>query len=437
MRIEISYKFITGFLLVVASVVFMDILVPYLGVRQELQQLVSTGSAIAVGLILGVSFSKVFTTNIQQVNAGANRLSHGDLTSGIEIKQPLFADETIELAEAINNVICNLRELVNHIRSTSECIASSAHQLSFATIEINQSSQNVTSSFEQIAQGAMNQAEMVEKSSRLSHEVALKAKQVATAAHELAVSADLTTKAAYNGGEKAELTTTILKKILNEIETNEQRITAFSAQLHKVGKFTEIISNIANKTNLLSLNATIEAARAGEYGHGFAALAEEIRKLSDSTYNSTSEITELVETIREENRIILSSMTAIVARMDEGHLALDVSSRAFGEIIQNAASTLNKATGIAELSQQQSEGVCGIVMAIDEISRVVTDNAVATEQASATTAAQASSMNEIALSAKHLNSLAVDLMQVVMRFQLDVSAAPSSDQILTLDKSLT
>lgn len=428
MRVEISYKFIVGFLLVIAAVVFMDMLVPYLGIQQEFQKLFSTTCAIVIGLILGVSFSRVFTSNFKRVNAGANRLSHGDLTSQIVIKEPFFSDETIELAEAINDITFNLREVVSKIRSTSECVASSAHEFSFTTLGMTESSKNVSRSVEQIAQGAKTQAEMVDKASGLIKEVALSAEIVASSAKKLAFSADMTAGAARNGGEKAELTAEILKKILNEIEGNEQRMIAFSAHLHKVSKFTGIISSIANKTNMLSLNATIEAARAGEYGHGFAALAEEIRKLSDSTNDSTTEITQLIETIREENQGIVSSMIAIVARMGEGHAALDVSSRAFGEIIQNAAMTQTKATGIANLSQQQADGVRGIVTAITEISRVVTSNALATEAAAAITATQTTSMSEIALAAKQLNTLAVDLIEMVKSFQLDEVSAPSPEQ---------
>lgn len=434
MRIEISYKFIVGFLLAIGSVVYMDLLVPYLGVRKEFYQLVSTSCGIAVGLILGVLFSRVFTTNIQRVNAGANRLSQGDLSSQIKIKQPFFPDETIELAESINQITCNLREVVSHIRTTSECVASSAQELSFTTIEMTESSKNVSNRVEQIAQGAKTQAEMVDKASRLTKEVALSAEIVASSAKKLALSADLTAGAARNGGEKAELTAEILKKILNEIEVNEQRIIEFSTQLHKVEKFTEIISGIANKTNMLSLNATIEAARAGEYGHGFAALAEEIRKLSDSTNNSTTEISQLIETIREANQVILTSMTAIVARMAEGHSSLDVSTRAFSEIIQNAAMTQNRATGISDLSQQQVEGVRGIVTAIDEISTVVSSNAIAAEATVSTTASQSSSMNEIALSANNLNTQAVDLMELVRRFQLDKLADLDPKKNLSLEE---
>ncbi|MCW8859931.1 MAG: methyl-accepting chemotaxis protein, partial [Deltaproteobacteria bacterium] len=67
-----------------------------------------------------------------------------------------------------------------------------------------------------------------------------------------------------------------LKEVLAKIEENADLIVSFSAQVQKIGSIIDVITGIAQKTNLLALNATIEAARAGEYGHGFAVVAEEV-----------------------------------------------------------------------------------------------------------------------------------------------------------------
>ncbi|KMY55331.1 hypothetical protein AC623_16450 [Bacillus sp. FJAT-27231] len=83
---------------------------------------------------------------------------------------------------------------------------------------------------------------------------------------------------------------------LSEIQTAVTDIQTFSAQLNQIASnITEVITivgNIAGQTNLLALNASIEAARAGEYGKGFAVVAEEIRKLSDQTKTSTSNVSD-------------------------------------------------------------------------------------------------------------------------------------------------
>ncbi|PLX87801.1 MAG: hypothetical protein C0619_14475 [Desulfuromonas sp.] len=71
MRIEISHKFIVGFIVVVGSIVLLNGLVPHLGIPEQLQQLVATLGALLVGLLFGWAFSKAFTANIGVLTAGA------------------------------------------------------------------------------------------------------------------------------------------------------------------------------------------------------------------------------------------------------------------------------------------------------------------------------------------------------------------------------
>jgi methyl-accepting chemotaxis protein len=149
-------------------------------------------------------------------------------------------------------------------------------------------------------------------------------------------------------------------------------------------------------------------------------VAEEISKLADSTGQSAGEITQLVESIREESRKIQTTMQDNIREMDAGRTAIDRAGTAFAEIIRNAQTTQTKASSIAELSEKQTEGATSMVSAIEEISRVVSDNAAATQQVSATTQEQSASMEEMAHSAQALSALAEELLNLVRRFQLGV-----------------
>ena len=418
MRVEITYKFIMGFIIVVASIVILNLLVPKLGIAEVWQQMVSTGGAILVGLVLGSLFSKAFTGNIRVLTAAAERMSNGDLSQAIRLKNSSFPDETTDLADSLNRVNANLRSIVGKVRDASVRVSDSAQGLSATSQEMTASSHELSNTVEQISRGAEIQAETVEKTSRLIKEMAVNTELVASSSKKVADAVDATVQTAQGGGEKARHTMERMMQILQDVEKSGVQVVNFGEQLGHIGKIVEVINGIAQKTNLLALNATIEAARAGEYGRGFAVVAEEIRKLADSTTSSAEEITGLIGKVQDEGQNVEVSLRNNIQEMDEGRKAIDLTNKAFEEIIETAVNTQTKATSIAELSQKQIDGATKMVDAIEEISQVVSDNAAATEEGSAATEEQSAAMSEMAHAAQELASYAENLAENVKQFEL-------------------
>ncbi|PLX79247.1 MAG: methyl-accepting chemotaxis protein [Desulfuromonas sp.] len=417
MRVEIAYKFIMGFIIVVGSIVVLDLVVPLLGVPEQMQQLVSLGGAILVGLILGSLFSKAFTGNIKVITGAAERISHGDLSQPIRLKASSFPDEMSDLAESLNKVNGNLRELVGKVRDASVRVSDSAQGLSATSEEMTASSHELSNTVEQISRGAEVQAETVEKASRLIKEFAINTELVASSSKKVSDAVNVTVQTAQGGGEKARHTMDRMMQLLQDVERSGEQVVNFGDQLGRIGKIVEVINGIAQKTNLLALNATIEAARAGEYGRGFAVVAEEIRKLADSTTGSADEITNLIAKVQDEGQNVEVSLRNNIAEMDEGRKALELTNQAFEEIIDTAVNTQVKSSSIAELSKKQIEGADKMVQAIENISQVVSDNAAATEEGSAATEELSAAMGEMAHSAQELASYAEALAENVKEFQ--------------------
>lgn len=418
MRVEISYKFIIGFLVVVVSGVIVNLAIPYTAVPVEFQQALTVASALVIGLILGVTFSKAFTSNIRRLTAAGDRIGKGDLSEDIRLKKSSFPDETGDLAASMNHIQESLRTLVGEIRGIAFKVAGSAQNLSGTSQEMCASSQEVASTVDQISKGAETQAEMVEESNRLFKEVAMSINLVAASAQKVASSAKETVDTAKSGGTLANTSLESIRQVMAEAESSSQQMYNFIGQLQRISKFVEVINGVAQKTNLLALNATIEAARAGEYGRGFAVVAEEIRKLADSTTTSADEITSLVEGIRDEGQKVQASMSEVIKEMESGREAVDRTTQAFAAITANAEGTRAKASSIAELAEQQISGATRISQAIDEIDRVVSDNAAATEQVSAATQEQSASMEELAQSAKALSIMSEQMLNIVKQFKL-------------------
>jgi len=424
LRIPIGYKFILGFIVVVAAVAASPHLVGNLGYSPEFSRILEYIVALTVGLILGSAFSKSFTANIGKLTNAAESISQGDLTRDVVIADSRIPDETHDLANLINLMLQNLRDLVGHIKTTSRQLTESAHEINSTALEINASTEEVAQTIEQISRGAETQAEMVEKSSQTIKEMAISIDLVAARARETATAARETSQTAQHGGTLATDSLERVKIFFDHQENIGRQFETFNAKLQKVGKIAIFIGDVARQTNLLALNASIEAARAGEYGKGFSVVAEEVRKLADGSARSASEINEMIESLREESHRLHDSVLDGSRTIREGKKNIDVTVTAFQEILKTVLETERRATSIADLSQKQLEGSNNMVKAVDEIAKVADDNAAATEQVSAATEEQLAAMQDMALATKELAELAEKLMSVVERFQVKSAEQP-------------
>ncbi len=429
MRVEISYKFVIGFIVVVASVVLLNLLVPKMDIPEWTYQWITIVGALLVGLIFGWLFSRNFTAKIRTLTTAAERLGDGDLSRKVRLPKALFSDETEDLANSLNLVVNSLRHLVGQIRSSSVNVNESSLALATTTEEMTATAHEVAGSIEQISQGAETQAEMVERATQVIREMAGQIDLVAASAGKLLSSSEETTISARQGGEMTEKALDNLKQVLGRIEENAALISSFNDQVQKIGSIIDVITSIAQKTNLLALNATIEAARAGEYGHGFAVVAEEVSKLADSTSTSAGEITRLIEGTREQSLKVQHSMAESVKAIDAGREAVDVTGNAFMAIIGKAEAAQVKAASIRDLTERQREGAQSIVAAIEEIARVTEDNAASTEEVSAATEEQTASMEEMTFASQRLSKLAEDLLTSVSQFNLGVAQSQDQDSV--------
>lgn len=428
MHVPLGYKFILGFVVVVAAVAFVPDAMRLLGYAPEMTNFLSYAVAMTIGLVLGWLISRRFSRRIALLTSSAEAISQGDLTRSLTVPVVHFPDETQDLALAINRMVKSLRELVSHIRDTSGRVSGSARTLSVTALEVNTTTAEVARAIEQISKGAESQAGMVGQSSKLIHEMAISIDLVARRAKEAAKAARETSLTARRGGELANESLEQLKSFFDNVELAGSRFAELNRRIQQVGKIADFIAEIARQTNMLALNAAIEATRAGEYGKGFSIVAEEVRKLADGTGRSAAEIIELIDVIREEGRLVHETFSESTRHIREEKKNIDTTASSFREILQTVVETERKANSIADLSHLQTEGAGKMVQAVDEIASVAEENAAATEQVSAATEEQSAAMQEMARASQELAGMAEELLALVARFNVEPPGIAADDR---------
>lgn len=307
-------------------------------------------------------------------------------------EQKKAAETAMTAAQAQEAKVSGLLNTMSQVASES---AEIARQVALA-------SEALSTQVEQVTRGAEVQSQRAEETATAMEEMNATVLEVAKNSSAAADAAESARSEAQKGEGIVIQSVSAIQGVYDQAHQLKIQMTALGKQADDISRILDVISDIADQTNLLALNAAIEAARAGEAGRGFAVVADEVRKLAEKTMNATKEVGDVIISIQSGARENITSVEAAGVSIEQATSLANQSGDALKRIVDLVTRTSDQVRSIATAAEEQSA-------ASEEINRAVEDIRRVTSETSDGMSHSASSVNNLADLAQQLHRLINDL----------------------------
>ncbi|CCO23946.1 Cache 3/Cache 2 fusion domain-containing protein [Maridesulfovibrio hydrothermalis] len=298
----------------------------------------------------------------------------------------------------IMNDITAVKENEQAVMAQRDTIAETARSADTISDQLSSAADELAAQVEESRRGAEIQQQRASETATAMEEMNSTVMEVARSAGEASENAKSTKEKALEGQELVGQVVRSIKVLEENSEELKSSMEQLGTQTNSIGKVMNVITDIADQTNLLALNAAIEAARAGEAGRGFAVVADEVRKLAEKTMDATKEVGNAISSIQNSTKVNITATEHAVESIVESTDLVAKSGDALDEIVHMVEISADQIHGIATAAEQQSA-------TSEQISRATEEINVISAEAAETTIQSAQAISEVAKLASKIKKL--------------------------------
>ncbi|MDX2480312.1 MAG: methyl-accepting chemotaxis protein, partial [Desulfuromusa sp.] len=296
-------------------------------------------------------------------------------------------------------------KLVNDIANNADVVRDAVNSTQSASTQISASIDEVSTNISQLS-------DFMDKSISAMTEIAATIKEVddnSVSSHKMS---ELVLEHAEGGVSSVLETLTGLNGISKGVAQAAETIDQLSKRGEEVSTITTVITEIAQKTNLLALNAAIIAAQAGEQGRSFAVVAEEIRGLSQKTAHSSEAIARLIRDMHTNTSEVVSQVRNVETLVEQGVVLGGDTEKSLGQILSSATSAKDMSQSIRLATREVSRSAEFVTHSIEELGEM-------TDQVSTASREQAQGTHGIVRSIEDIRGMADEMANVAIQQRQD------------------
>ena len=398
--------------------------------------LASANSTLIVGLViallvgLGVALltTKAITGPLLKGVNFAKAVASGDFKQQLDIHQ---GDEIGVLADSLRVMVNTLEKQLEEVAEKGQAAEREAQTARECTLEAEEAklkaeqakaegmlqaanslegvveiatsaSEELSAQIEQSSRGAEQQSQRVAETATAMEEMNATVLEVAKNASQASQTSNAAKEKAQEGSKVVEQVVKGIRDVQEQSLELKQDMATLGKQAEGIGQIMNVISDIADQTNLLALNAAIEAARAGEAGRGFAVVADEVRKLAEKTMTATKEVGDAIRGIQDGTRKNMDNVDRSAKTIEEATNLAEKSGESLKQIVDLVDQASDQVRSIATASEEQSAASEEINRSIEQVATISSETAQAMGEA-------AQAVSEVARQTQVLQNLIVDM----------------------------
>lgn len=373
----------------------------------------------ALAIIILLLILRRISNYIHQASVALQDIADGDLTIEVNNKLLNRKDEIGQLGTSAILLRDKIREMMNNISDSIVTLSASADELDQSTKRTRLTVSSVAKAMTDVSKGAMSQAEDTQHANCSIMEVGKQISSITDAVNVLKSRAEDISKASEQADLIADKLEESANNTMNAIDKITNQTEATNMATEDIKKALDVISDITNRTNLLSLNASIEAARAGENGKGFGVVASEIKALAEQSSNSAKEIANILSKLLNESEKSLEVVGSVKMAIKDQKSKLDDTRKQFEVVRDGVEESSNSINSIYEKIMILDNHRDTLVETIESLSAISEENAASTEETTASTEQLNETVEEVAANASELRSMSEVLKQSIKIFKLN------------------